>query len=177
MSSRTRKRKATTRGLCLRLRVVGVAGDALGPGKAQLIEEVAGTGSLREAAFRLEVSYMKAWRLAEAMNDNFRSPLLKKSRGGSNRGGTRLTELRRKALMTYHRMTSRAGQAAETIGKNFQPVEISEFFCKSLSIFQYSEVCEIGRPGETRCSRVGDRGQRMNALRWLEHWKPSLTGS
>lgn len=93
--------------------MVGVAGDALGPGKAQLLEEVAKTGSLREAAFRLEMSYMKAWRLAEAMNDNFRAPLLKKTRGGSKRGGTQLTELGRKALMTYQRMTSRAGQAAQ----------------------------------------------------------------
>ncbi|MGA7392743.1 MAG: LysR family transcriptional regulator [Terrimicrobiaceae bacterium] len=113
MSSRTKQRKTTSRGLCLRIRVVGVAGDALGPGKAQLLEEVAKTGSLREAAFRLEMSYMKAWRLAEAMNDNFRAPLLKKCRGGSKRGGTQLTELGRKALMTYQRMTSRAGQAAQ----------------------------------------------------------------
>lgn len=97
----------------LRIRVVGIAGDALGPGKAQLLEEVARTGSLRQAASCLEMSYMKAWRLAEAMNRNFRAPLLEKNRGGSNRGGTQLTELGRKALMTYQRMTSRADQAAQ----------------------------------------------------------------
>jgi molybdate transport system regulatory protein len=113
LSDRATKRKSINRSLRLRIRVVGIAGDALGPGKAQLLEEVARTGSLRQAASCLEMSYMKAWRLAEAMNRNFRAPLLEKSRGGSNRGGTQLTELGRKALMTYQRMTSRADQAAQ----------------------------------------------------------------
>jgi molybdate transport system regulatory protein len=93
--------------------VAGLAGDALGPGKAQLLEEVTRTGSLREAASRLEMSYLKAWRPAEAMNENFRAPLLEKTRGGNNREGTQLTELGQKALMTYQRMNSRAGQAAQ----------------------------------------------------------------
>jgi len=77
------------------------------------------TGSLREAAARLEMSYMKAWRLANAMNENFRAPLLEKSRGGSTGGGTQLTEFGRKVLTAYHRMTSRADQAAQTDWKAF----------------------------------------------------------
>jgi molybdate transport system regulatory protein len=107
------RRKSAQGGLHLRIRVVGTAGDALGPGKAQLLEAVARTGSLRQAAAELEMSYMKAWRLAKAMNANFRSPLLEASRGGSLRGGTQLTALGQKALAAYHRMTARANQAAQ----------------------------------------------------------------
>jgi hypothetical protein len=59
--------------------VVGVNGDAFGPGKAQLLEQIQQTGSLREAAVRLQMSYMKAWRLANRMNENFREPLLEKN--------------------------------------------------------------------------------------------------
>jgi len=98
--------------LRLRIRVVGISGDALGPGKAQLLEEVARTGSLRVAAVNLEMSYMKAWRLAKAMNENFRQPLLETSRGGSHRGGTQLTESGHQVLAAYHRITRRADQAA-----------------------------------------------------------------
>ncbi len=107
------QRKSNRGGLHLRIRVVGTAGDALGPGKAQLLEAVARTGSLRQAAAELEMSYMKAWRLANAMNVNFRSPLLETSRGGNLRGGTQLTALGQKALAAYHRMTARATEAAQ----------------------------------------------------------------
>jgi hypothetical protein len=43
----------------LRTRVVGLPGDALGPGKPQLSEAIAKTGSLRYAAEELEMSYMR----------------------------------------------------------------------------------------------------------------------
>ena len=106
-------RKRINCGLRLRLRIVGLSGDAFGPGKAQLLEEIEKTGSLREAAAALEMSYMKAWRLTNAMKANFRAPLLEKSRGGSTRGGTQLTESGRKVLAIYHRMTSQADRAAQ----------------------------------------------------------------
>jgi molybdate transport system regulatory protein len=114
-----RKKKQTSRSLRLRIRIVGTAGDAFGPGKAQLLEKVAKTGSLRQAAAELDMSYMKAWRLANTMNANFRSHLLARSRGGINRGGTQLTELGQRALAIYHQMTSRANQAAQMEWKAF----------------------------------------------------------
>ena len=52
--------------LRIRLVLVGIAGDAFGPGKAHLLEQVQKTGTLSEAAALLEMSYMKAWCLAEA---------------------------------------------------------------------------------------------------------------
>ena len=107
------------RKLQLRIRVVGIEGDALGPGKAQLLEQVQETGSLNKAAARLEMSYMKAWRLAEAMNENFLEPLLEKTRGGSARGGTCLTPTGRKVLAIYHRMCAKAEEAAQVDWKTF----------------------------------------------------------
>ena len=112
MSNIKPNRKSADQGIRLRIRVLGVTGDAFGPGKAQLLEEVAKTGSLRKAATRLHMSYMKAWRLANAMNENFREPLLEKFRGGSSRGGTQLTDFGRKALAAYQQMTTRARSAA-----------------------------------------------------------------
>ena len=79
MSSKAPKQKLAGHGIRLRIRVLGITGDAFGPGKAQLLEQVAKTGGLREAAIRLHMSYMKAWRLTNAMNENFRDRCSKNS--------------------------------------------------------------------------------------------------
>jgi molybdate transport system regulatory protein len=59
------------------------------------------------------MSYMKAWRLAKAMNENFLEPLLEKTRGGSTKGGTSLTPAGHKVLAIYHRMCAKAEKAVQ----------------------------------------------------------------
>ena len=63
-------------------------------GKADLLDAVARTGSIRAAAEALEMSYMRAWTLIRTMNAAFRSPLVEKIRGGAGQGGARLTGAR-----------------------------------------------------------------------------------
>jgi molybdate transport system regulatory protein len=48
---------------------------AFGPGKVDLLALVAKTGSIREAAERMEMSYMRAWTPIKTMNACFREPL------------------------------------------------------------------------------------------------------
>ncbi len=74
---------------------------ALGPGKVELLELVGQTGSIRAAAERMGMSYMRAWTLIKTMNDCFREPLVVASRGGQRRGGAVLTETGRTALKLY----------------------------------------------------------------------------
>jgi molybdate transport system regulatory protein len=99
--------------------VLGVNGDAFGPGKAQLLEQIQQTGSLRESAAR--ISYMKAWRLANTMNENFREPLLEKTRGGRAKGGTSLTRTGHRVLAIYQRMSARALRRREPTGRCWRP--------------------------------------------------------
>ena len=80
---------------------------ALGPGRADLLEQIAQTGSLRAAAARLGMSYMRAWGLAKDVNRWFRSPLLQPTRGGRTGGGAVLTPAGRKALALYRTMEKR----------------------------------------------------------------------
>lgn len=96
-----------------RLRIT--AGDTiiLGPGKADLLEAIGRTGSIREAALELEMSYMRAWSLVRLMNDRFREPLVEAVRGGSERGGAKLTPAGRAVLRLYRRMTSASNRATE----------------------------------------------------------------
>src|SRR5262245_28728365 len=94
-----------------RLRIVCGEDIALGPGKVDLLALVAQTGSIREAAERMHMSYMRAWTLIRTMNRCFKSPLVEAVRGGRQGGGARLTSTGRSARALYQRM-DRSGLAA-----------------------------------------------------------------
>ena len=92
-----------------RLRVVDDEGTVvLGPGKADLLEAIGRTGSIRAAAESLEMSYMRAWTLVRTMNAAFRSPLVEKERGGAGQGGAQLTASGERVLTLYRKMEEKA---------------------------------------------------------------------
>ena len=87
----------------------------LGPGKADLLEAIARTGSIRAAAESLEMSYMRAWNLVRTMNAAFRSPLVEKLRGGADQGGAQLTARGERVLALYRKMETKAEKAIEAL--------------------------------------------------------------
>ncbi len=95
-----------------RLRLVRGATILLGPGKADLLAAVRDTGSLRRAAARLGMSYMRAWTLVKTMNTAFRDPLVALARGGAGRGGAALTPTGEKVLALYRAMEHKCARAA-----------------------------------------------------------------
>ena len=99
--------------LRIRLRVYMGEEIALGPGKAQLLEAIARTGSILGAARSLGMSYMRAWTLVRTMNRCFKGPLVRAARGGSRGGRAELTARGRKILELYANMTSKSLRAAE----------------------------------------------------------------
>ena len=88
------------------MRVMCGRNIALGPGKADLLQFVRETGSLREAAAKLGMSYMRAWKLVQTMNGCFREPVVAPVRGGATGGGTQLTPTGEKALELYRELES-----------------------------------------------------------------------
>ena len=56
----------------------------MGPGRADLMELIAGTGSISEAARRMGMSYKRAWGLVQALNEGFGAPLVETARGGKD---------------------------------------------------------------------------------------------
>ena len=73
------------------LRVTFTDAFYLGPGRADLLEGIAETGSIAAAGKRMGMSYKRAWSLVQALNDGFGRPLVETSRGGSEQGGAALT--------------------------------------------------------------------------------------
>ena len=95
------------------IRVFGPLGGALGPGRAALLQHIAETGSIREAAQRMQMSYNRAWTLVRSTNDSFQKPLVVASRGGDQHGCAVLTEEGRRVLEVFRDMESNATQALE----------------------------------------------------------------
>ena len=94
-----------------RLRLVLKRGVAFGPGKADLLEHIRESGSIAAAGRRLGMSYTRAWHLVEAMNREFRAPLVEPSKGGAARGGAVLTPLGAEVLSRYRRLDAAAQRA------------------------------------------------------------------
>ena len=97
--------------LGLHLRVVLDGAAAMGPGKAELLEGIAATGSIAAAGRRMGMSYKRAWLLVEAMNTMFAAPLVDASKGGAGGGGAALTPLGSNVLAAYRTLERQAEEA------------------------------------------------------------------
>lgn len=97
--------------LGLHLRVVLDGTVAMGPGKVDLLEAIAETGSIAAAGRRMGMSYKRAWLLVEEMNAMFAGPLVDAAKGGAGGGGATLTPLGRRLLSAYRALEAAAAKA------------------------------------------------------------------
>jgi len=95
----------------LTLRVLGRKTPAIGPGKAELIVRIGETGSISAAARAMRMSYRRAWQLVEALNHDFREPVIATAIGGTRGGGARVTAFGEKLVRQFRRMESKASAA------------------------------------------------------------------
>jgi len=95
----------------LTLRVLGRRAAAMGPGKAELVERIAEMGSISAAARAMDMSYRRAWQLVEALNKDFRGPLVTTAVGGERGGGARVTAFGRRMVALYRGMEGKASAA------------------------------------------------------------------
>lgn len=108
---RTMKPNASPVDVKTRFRIQIKHGVAIGPGKADVLEGIAETGSIAEAGRRLHMSYQRVWSLVAAMNQDFVGPLVVKQRGGVAGGGAQLTPTGRRVLTIYRSMEHDARRA------------------------------------------------------------------
>jgi len=87
--------------------------DALvGPGRTELLERIARTGSIAAAAREMGMSYKRAWTLIESLNAMFQEPVVTSARGGPGVGGAALTPTGQRVIDLYRGLESAAAQAA-----------------------------------------------------------------
>lgn len=87
--------------------------SAIGPGKADLLEAIAESGSISAAARQMGMSYKRAWDLVDTMNKSFREPLVHTATGGSHGGGAQMTEFGHEVLRRYREIELKSYQAVE----------------------------------------------------------------
>lgn len=83
----------------------------IGPGKIELLEQIASFGSISAAARAMNMSYKRAWDLVEEMNKLFGKPLVSARTGGKHGGGAQLTAVGL-SVVTRFRAIERAAVAA-----------------------------------------------------------------
>jgi molybdate transport system regulatory protein len=87
---------------------------AVGPGKIALLEHIAGSGSLSEAARKLKMSYRRAWLLLEDLNTSFQQPVAQMSVGGRGGGGASLTPFGAELVAAYRAFESHIRKRAQS---------------------------------------------------------------
>ncbi|HET7779521.1 MAG TPA: LysR family transcriptional regulator [Rudaea sp.] len=103
------KRRAPLPPVLVRVNL-GVA--AFGPGKADLLEKIAETGSISGAARQMRMSYKRAWQLVDEMNRMFTGPLIEAAPGGARGGGATLTPLGARIAAAYRGIQEKLPLAA-----------------------------------------------------------------
>lgn len=95
----------------LSIRIDFGPGRRLGPGKIELLEQIAAHGSIAAGGRKLGMSYRRAWELVDELNQVFGQPVLLPKTGGKKGGGAALTQFGL-ALVTRYRAIERAAAAA-----------------------------------------------------------------
>jgi molybdate transport system regulatory protein len=100
----------------IRFRIDFGPGEAVGPGKVDLLEQIGESGSISAAARNLGMSYRRAWQLLESLNASFRQPVATTSKGGKGGGGAIVTALGHELIRAYRTFEADLGGRA---GRHF----------------------------------------------------------
>lgn len=92
--------------LTVRFRVDFGTRCSVGVGKIELLEGIARTGSLSQAAREMRMSYRRAWLLLEDLNVSFDRKVAHASVGGRGGGGVVLTAFGSSLVAGYRRLES-----------------------------------------------------------------------
>ena len=92
-----------------------------GPGPAELLEHIQTTGSISKAAKVMDMSYKKAWRIVEHLNELGQQPYLILQKGGQKGGGAELTNTGKKVIEAYRKLSQ---QIEDIVSKDKTLVEL-----------------------------------------------------
>ena len=84
-----------------------------GPGRYELLEHIAETGSISRAATAMGLSYKKAWAMVDAMNTLGTSPYVVTQKGGTHGGGAIITETGKKVMGAYKKLDEKFLEVAK----------------------------------------------------------------
>ena len=121
-------------------------GRVFGKGPAVLLQVIKQTGSLRESARQLGLSYTKAFQMIKQAETRLGYPLLNRTVGGSHGGGSTLSEQALQLLEDYHRIDKLVGTYAQEKQNELEQARLIE----TLNRYRSARVISIiGGGGKT----------------------------
>jgi molybdate transport system regulatory protein len=82
-------------------------GKVLGMGRVELLERIKDSGSIRQAALQMKMSYKQAWDMINHMNEHFGEALVISRRGGKGGGNAVVTAHGLQVIEQYHGLQSK----------------------------------------------------------------------
>ncbi len=76
----------------------------LGHGRVELLERIQASGSIRQAALQMKMSYKQAWDLINHINSHFKKPVVVSQRGGKGGGKAVVTADGLKLIAQFHQL-------------------------------------------------------------------------
>lgn len=87
--------------------------EFMGIGVLWLLQHIDALGSIRKAAARMQLSYVKAHRMIDDVEKHTGMKLVERRRGGESREGTRLTTTGKNFVAAYDRFQKEIKEQAE----------------------------------------------------------------
>ena len=88
-----------------------------GDGPLDILRRVEGTGSLRQAAAEINMSYSQAWNLMKDLEKRLGFNLLRRKVGGKKGGGSELTDKARELMMKFEIFREKADRSLYSLYK------------------------------------------------------------
>ena len=102
-------------------------GSFLGDTRIRLLEAIEKHGSITQAAKAVPLSYKSAWDAIDAMNNLADQPLVVRSTGGKNGGGTLITEHGKKTVALYRALEAEYQAALDRLSASLNDGLASDF--------------------------------------------------
>ncbi len=101
-------------------------GNFLGDKRIRLLEAIDQLGSISQAAKAVPMSYKAAWDAMDDMNNVAPEPLVHRSTGGRNGGGTELTAFGRRLIAFYRALEQESQIALEKLTRNLSQSGVAD---------------------------------------------------
>ena len=145
---------ATTPGALI-LRELGESPS--GRRRFELLQAIAATGSILQAAKAVGMSYKGAWDAVEALNNGADAALVHRVAGGKRGGGTQLTERGRELLALYERLRQEQHQLVERIEREHADARRDLSVLGRLNMLTSARNQLAGRVVEIQTGAVNDQ--------------------
>jgi len=139
-----------------RLWIAREASNVAGHGRIDLLQRIADTGSISQAAKSMGMSYKAAWDAVDAMNNLAGEALVERATGGKGGGGTRLTARGQRLVAAFRLIEEEHRRFLQSLGENIEDFADTYQLMRRLNMKTSARNQFYGKVAEVRSGAVND---------------------